>query len=940
MHPSLAVAVAKFSKGLNCDRTAVLLNPMKTRSVVCSLLLLVLCGPGKDLSAQGAEALNLYVATNGNNTWSGKLPAPNAARTDGPFAGLERARDEIRKLKAAGALTAPVTIQVRGGLYALAQMLTLGAQDAGTAAAPVVYRAYQNEKPTLIGGKQVTGFIPHKGRILKADVAAQGMKGVYFRQLIFAGKRQHLARYPNYDAKNPYGGGWTYVDGEYIPMYKDIPGESRRSLHYKAADFHNWARPEEGEVFVFARYNWWNNIVRIASIDQAKRIMTLAGDASYPIRPTDRYYLRNLFEELDAPGEWYLDKQTWTLYFWPPSPLAGKAVYAPTMRTILAMGQGTAHVTFQGFTFECAEGTAIALNNTTNCRIAACTIRNVGDYNGSGVSISGGAKNGVAGCDIYEIGSHGVSLSGGNRKTLTPAENYADNNYIHHIGVFYKQGVGVSMSGVGNRASHNLIHDGPRMGIMFSGNNLILEYNHIRHMNLETSDTGAVYTGGRDWISSRGTVIRYNYFHDILGYGYEHGKWQSPFFAWGVYLDDNTGGVDVIGNIVTRTPRAGIHLHNGRDNLVANNVFADSSLQQIECNGWTRTHSYWTNHLPTMIQGYDMVAKEPAWRNMRNMNLHPTNAVLPDNTIMSGNQFFRNIIAYRDPKAKYTGLRTFSLEHNQFDSNLVWHAGQPVRTGQVRAGKDLSANLAPNSGFEQGAPGGMPQDWQWQIRPRPDAKAGLVESGAASGRRAMRIDAAFATEKPRDNYPIVVSKDLALQPGHSYRIKARMKASKADAQAALMLQWYLAKVGFWANSPNAAKVGTTWKDYEFAFRIPGPGDSNYKPEMKLFRLRVDFPDKSGSLWVDDVSLTEIEMLDEWASWQALGQDRHSVVADPLFVNADKDDYRLKPNSPAFKLGFQPIPVEKIGPYKDPLRASWPIVEAEGAREHPLVSEAH
>jgi len=67
---------------------------------------------------------------------------------------------------------------------------------------------------------------------------------------------------------------------------------------------------------------------------------------------------------------------------------------------------------------------------------------------------------------------------------------------------------------------------------MFGGNNLVIEYNHIRHANLETEDTGAVYTGGRDWISSRGTVIRYNYFHDILGYGRRDGKWTSPHFAW------------------------------------------------------------------------------------------------------------------------------------------------------------------------------------------------------------------------------------------------------------------------------------------------------------------------------------------------------------------------------------------------------------------------
>ena len=79
-------------------------------------------------------------------------------------------------------------------------------------------------------------------------------------------------------------------------------------------------------------------------------------------------------------------------------------------------------------------------------------------------------------------------------------------------------------------------------------------------------------------------------------------------------------------------------------------------------------------------------------------------------------------------------------------------------------------------------------------------------------------------------------------------------------------------------------------------------------------------------------LKETESLDEWQSWQGLGGDRHSVVADPKFVAPEKDDYRLAPDSPAWALGFQPIPVEKIGPYASPDRATWPIVEAEGARE--------
>ena len=60
------------------------------------------------------------------------------------------------------------------------------------------------------------------------------------------------------------------------------------------------------------------------------------------------------------------------------------------------------------------------------------------------------------------------------------------------------------------------------------------------------------------------------------------------------------------------------------------------------------------------------------------------------------------------------------------------------------------------------------------------------------------------------------------------------------------------------------------------------------------------------------------------------------ITDPLLVDPENDDYHLRDDSPAFRIGFEPIPVEKIGPYKDELRASWPIIEAEGAREKPLL----
>jgi hypothetical protein len=886
------------------------------------------------LSFNSSHAADFYVARDGNDAWSGRFPAANAAKTDGPVATLQAARELVRKQRA-GAPGEAVTVHVRAGIYAQPATLQLGARDSGTAEAPVVYSGYQDERPVVIGGREITDFRPHQGQVLQADLGAQGLKGVYFRQLICDGRRQHLARYPNYDPQNPYGGGWAYADGKFVPMYQEIPGENNHTLVYKPQDTRRWSRPAEGEVFVFARYNWWNNILPIKSLDPATRQITLARDASYPIRPGDRYYVQNVQEELDAPGEWYLDRETWTLYFQPPGPLAGRPVYAPTLRTILEI-KDAQHVTFRNMVFECSEGTAIVLRNAHHCSIAASTIRNVGDYHGSGVSVDGGQNNGVVGNDIAHTGSHGVSLSGGDRKTLTAAGNFADNNYIHHVGVYYKQGVGVALHGVGNRASHNLIHDGPRMGIMFGGNNLAIEYNHIRHVNLETSDTGAVYTGGRDWLGSRGTVIRHNYFHDILGYGFEDGRWVSPHFAWGVYLDDNAGGVDVIGNIVARAPRAALHLHNGRDNRIENNVFAECRLQQVEYNGWTKDHRYWTSHFKTMVEGYESVAKEPVWQSMRNMHIHPKDAVLPDGKIMTGNSFHRNILYYRDPKAKLFSFRNLPLDHYASDYNLVWHFGLPLWTGQQRSGKPLSGNLVSNGKFQEGKLGNLPQDWNWQIRPRPDSKAALVLDG---GKRVFRIEGSTSKDKKgADQWPILVGKEFAAEPGQHYQILARMKSSKEGAKVGLMLQSYIANAYFWANSPNDLRAGTEWKNYEFVFKIPGPGEKGHHEKMKDFRPRFDFREPEGSLVVEAVAVRRVEMLDEWSAWQALGFDEHSLVADPGFVNADKDDYRLEADSPAVKLGFKPIPVEKIGPYADPLRASWPIVEAEGAREKPLVSQ--
>ena len=141
-------------------------------------------------------AADLFVATDGHDD--------NLGTKEKPFRTLDAARAAAQKL------TGGKTIYVRGGCYELERTLTLGAKDS-----TVTWRAFEGEHPVLMGGRQINGFTVYKGGILKAP----GIKGVYFRQLFFDGQRQQLARYPNFDEKNPYGGGWAYADGNPLQTY-------------------------------------------------------------------------------------------------------------------------------------------------------------------------------------------------------------------------------------------------------------------------------------------------------------------------------------------------------------------------------------------------------------------------------------------------------------------------------------------------------------------------------------------------------------------------------------------------------------------------------------------------------------------------------------------------------------------------------------------------
>jgi len=833
---------------------------------------------------------------------------------DAPFATLEGARDALRKHRKEKGLTEAVTIWVHGGTYERSQTFTLEPQDSGSAEHPITYRGVVGERAVIVGAARVnnTDFKPYKDSILQADVNALGLKDVTVRQLLLNGERQILARYPNFDAENPLYGGWAFLPEMPNPLPENH--QWKQETYVKKEDVRKWAHPEDVEMDIFAQYGWWNWLMPVKSLDAESRKLTLAKACGYDLHPHNRYYFQNALEELDAPGEWYLDKRTQTLYYWPAKPLTHQdEVRIPKLGTLVKFNAGTKHVTLRGLRFTGCNGNAILLENTESCTIAACHVYHVGHFNGSGISLYGGKNNRAVGNNVSYTGSTGIGVGGGDRIKLTPANNVVDNNHIHHVGVFSRNGPGVGLTGVGNIVSHNLIHHTPRMAVQFSGNNLVIEYNHMHHTVQETQDGGAVYTGGRDWLGSRGTKLRYNYIHDTIGVGQgEHGL-HWPHFTWGIYMDDNAGGVDIIGNIVARSARASLHLHNGRDHLIENNIFVDGGERQVEFNGWNEKHRFYSNHLETMIKGWDSIQGQEAWKNMRNMELNPRNAIREDGTMMSGNVFRRNIIAWKNARLRYLDLRNCSPKYNTVEKNLVWNGGDPVLTGINKTGPDKGEELLKTAELLKATPAGKtPNGWGWNHRPLPElqitATDGVIEVPGATG------------PDPKNTKSVIHAPSLPFVPGAAYRARLKVRSSEKETPLGFQYGSYASPGGYWATPEQRFTATPEWQEIEVTGNLPAEDDPKYQPWMKTFWLRMDIHDDKGKIQIKDLTLKQADPMNNWDAWQSEGWDKDSLVANPHFVSHEADDFRLNPDSPASKIGFEPIPLEKIGLYPSELRA--------------------
>ena len=525
-----------------------------------------------------------------------------------PFASLTRARDAVRQRRAQG-LEGPVAVTLAPGEYAVTAPLELTEADSGTAAGPVVYRAREPGRTVLYGGQRLTGFTPvtdpdvlarlpaeARGHVVQCDLRAQGVtdfgelriRGYSHHsppptlELMFNGQPQTVARWPNRG----------FVEARSLED-PGSPANCRPAvLGYSDPRHERWTQAADPWLFGYFRYLWADTALPLGTIDTEARTLTTGAPYAYGGErgmSTDQgiiYYAFNLLEEIDEPGEYYLDRATGILYFYPPSDPNAATVEVGMLPTPMVTMAGVSDVRLEGLTLDLGRDSGAVLRDCQHCLICGCTVSRMA---ANGILIHGGQANGILSCDIHTIGRRATEVIGGDRETLTPGRHFVENCRIHAFGRIDRTYTpAIQLEGVGLRVAHNLMYDCPSSTMRIEGNDHLIEYNEVHSAVQESDDQGGMELYMNT--TYRGVVFRYNKFHDLGKTGAEtavHGQAA-------IRLDDAISGLHLYGNLFIRCANGNfgaVQMNSGRDNVIENNLFVD--CRQAISGGWHRGNAVW-----------------------------------------------------------------------------------------------------------------------------------------------------------------------------------------------------------------------------------------------------------------------------------------------------------------------------------------------------------
>ena len=400
------------------------------------------------------------------------------------------------------------------------------------------------------------------------------------------GKRLQLARWPKEGFVRPE----SLVE-------PGVFGGSPSILKYDSPRHERWTTAEDLWLFGYFRWLWADSTVSVSAIDPEKKHLIISPayvthEGSMSDTQGIIYYAFNLLEELSEPGEWYLRRSTGMLYFIPTCPIEDVVLEIGMLNKCVIQAEKSVNITIKDLDFDLGRYDAINVNNCINFKIIGCRISR---YAGRGIHIKDGSCCIVADSALCDTGRGCVDVTGGDRETLTPGGHEIINNHLHDSGkLVHTYTPHIKMYGCGNRIAYNTMYNCPSSAIRIDGNEMVVEYNDIHSVVLESDDQGATDTFNNP--TYRGLVFRYNYIHDV---GKRFAE-KEVCGAAGIRLDDAISEVQIYGNIFERCSNGhfgAVQINSGRDNMICGNLFIDCKAPYS--GGWSPVNSVYQR----MLQG-------------------------------------------------------------------------------------------------------------------------------------------------------------------------------------------------------------------------------------------------------------------------------------------------------------------------------------------------
>lgn len=547
-----------------------------------------------------SETYSIYVSPHGTDTGDGSA--------ENPFGTLGAALDAVgnnRKLQ-------PMEIILTDGDYYITESVHMDKTNSGTRYAPLVIRAQNNGKVRLIGGVKVDPSqcqsvtdpailerVPDETaarKLMMLDISTlteniPDMQDTTPLEIFFDSTALTRSRFPNKD------------DGDGYLRSEKILAASEENYQTEPATFTytddidralRWSEESMNDLYIlsYLGFDWYSDLLRVTAIDPVNRTVTTEIGGTYLPKEGNRFFFLNLLEEIDQPGESYIDRQNGLVYYYPYESTA-KEIFVSTLNESMIDLNGCTNVVLEGLSFAYSRkhpltATAVDTLTISDCDVS-CIADNAMELDGYRITVDG--------CEISNTWSGGIYMTGGDRVNLISGENVIKNCVIHDVNrsrINYKPGVKAASTGlvVENNVFYNAIHE----MIAVSDNNVRIAYNEIYNCVTDCSDMGAIYFG-RD-PSQLGIEICYNYFHDI-------GNAYGGFGQQAIFMDDGCAGAHVHHNLFYKatTDTYAVKFHSTQYAVVEHNIFAEAP-SAVYNGAWTYMDGkqyYWLGWMYDLI---------------------------------------------------------------------------------------------------------------------------------------------------------------------------------------------------------------------------------------------------------------------------------------------------------------------------------------------------